>query len=198
MKFAKLLGVAAALTSLLTVCAANAATFSLVGGTTGFSLQSNFNPSGWSSPFSLGNGSPVTVFSSVNAGGGNGLFVSPSPVTLTYTYMGTEAAYHNLFEAAFSFSPGALFDNKSVSNPPLTQTFTLASNPGLVPLLFRSIDQSNANAINGVSINSAVKLAFAIVNGGTTAFAFFEDIAINGDNDFDDICLLYTSPSPRD
>ena len=186
-KLPKLIGLAAAFTSLLAVCSANAATFTLVGGT-GSTLQSNFNPSGWSNPFGLTSGSAITIFSSVNAGGGNGLFVS-SPVTLTYTYMGTEADYHNIFEAASSVSATALFDNKSGPNAPLTQTYTLSSNPGLVPALFESITPGNKDAINGVSINSAVKLAFAIVNGGSTAFAFFEDIAVGGDGDFDDMVV---------
>ena len=193
------LSAAVTVTSLLAINGAQAATFSIVGGhdTT---LLSNFNPAGWvnANNFGLGVGSTVTRFQHGNAAGGNGLFVSgPGLLNLTYTYEGTEASYKNLFEAAFTLSLPALFDNKtSVIGD--NQTFTGLSS-GLVPAFFESVTPGNKDAINGTSINKDVKIAFAVVNSGSTAYVFLEDIARKGDKDFDDMVIrIDAADAPND
>ena len=183
------LSAAVTLTSLLTINAAQAATFSIVGGHDA-KLLANFDPAGWvnADNFNLGVGSTVTRFRHGNAAGGNGLFVSgPGLVDLKYTYEGTEASYKNLFEAAFTLSLPALFDNKT-STVGDNQTFTGLSS-GLVPAFFESVTPGNKDAINGTSINKDLKIAFAVVNGGSTAYVFLEDIARKGDKDFDDMVI---------
>jgi hypothetical protein len=176
------------------ITGAQAATFTIVGGT-GSALTSNFFPTApdWvaANNFGLDVGSAIKQFTNANAAGGNGLFVAPgtpgSVVDLTFTYEGSEAGFQNLFEAAFSFTPGAMFDNKSNTNNPGALT---GLSGGLVPLLFRSIEPGNKDAINGTSISLNIAMAFAVVNGGHTAYAFFEDLPLTtGDKDFDDLVV---------
>lgn len=180
---------AIALALVLTVPRANAATFSIEGGHDAL-LLSNFDPTPtWSAAANdgIGEGATVTRFNHQNAASG-GLFVSATgQVELTYTYLGSEAGYQNLFEAAFSFSSPALFDNKS-SQVGDNQSFS-GLGSGLVPLFFNSVTPGNKEAINGSFIDKAVKIAFAVVNNDQTAYAFLEDIAKNGDKDFDDMVI---------
>lgn len=55
--------------------------------------------------------------------------------------------------------------------------------------MFRSVGAGNKDAINGTFIDAALKLSFKVVNSGHTAYAFLEDIAKNGDKDFDDMAI---------
>src|SRR5262245_25138332 len=88
------LAASVALASFLTLGKAEAVTLSLNGGTAG-SLGGNFDPAGWTNPNGIGVGSAITIYNAANAGGGNGLFVSPQNVKLTFEYLGTEAGNTN-------------------------------------------------------------------------------------------------------
>ena len=185
------IGASATLALLLSVGGASAATLQVVGGSP-FTLQSNFNPAGWSNPDGIGVGTSITIFNSTNASSG-GLEAVPSsgPVSLTFTYFGFEAAYTNDAEGAFSFGGTPMFVNQTTPlGTSVTMPYTLTS-PGLIPFLFASTGYSpTAVATNGGPINPNVELGFVIdPDNSSIAYAFFEDIAINGDQDFDDMVV---------
>lgn len=181
-------GVASAL--LLAVTGAQAATFSIVGGNNA-TLDTDFNPLNptWvaANEFGIDVGSAVKRFNQFNIAG-NGLFVAPETagyaVDLTFIYKGSEASYKNLFDDAIPFA-SALFDNKSGPNADSTLSF----GGGLVPLSFKSVGAGNKFAINGTSIDPALKISFVLSPDHHTAYAFLEDIAKDGDKDFDDMAI---------
>ena len=102
---------ALAFASVLTAGSAGAATLSLSGGSIEH-LLSSFDPGGWvpsnNDNIVGGSGGPnseVTVFSNGSTGG---LYVDAA-TKVTFTYLGTEAAYENLSFSALSL----LFNNKT-------------------------------------------------------------------------------------
>ena len=206
---------AVALAAVLSIGSANADTlgfFSIVSGNpnnatlpTGSTDTTSFNPGGWvnSNNFDLGQGSKVTAFTSFAAGQGlfvsDGLATAPLNVTLTFTYEGFEAGYKN---AAFNYNNGTsppLFVNyttmigsntysaASVGNQ-VIESFTLSTDPALVPFLFQSFG-GNTIAINGGDVTPGATIAFAVVNGGLTAYAFFDNSGAGPDNDYDDMVV---------
>ena len=200
-KFIAVLFSGVALT-ILTFSGANAATFQIVGGT-GFELNSFFDPAGWNDP-NIHKGTIIQTFNSANAETG-GLEINPSitggaAVTLSFTYLGFEAAYTNVSEASFSYnSADPMFINKStpINTPSGALAFNLTS-PGYIPFLFASWTYgADGVAINHGPIGSNVELGLLIdSSNSSTAYAFFKDIAANcpgtacsGDQDFDDMVV---------
>jgi len=186
------------------VCAAfpaavQAATFSLSSGGTNSSLSSNFNPSYLltHNPDNIhgtgGSPTSIKIFDSTHTGG---LKVSGADANtvVTYTYLGSEADYTNLFIVNAST---LVFQTQDTTSPPGTETAggttssTFSVGNGFLSFLFRSVNPGNKDAVNGGSISSYVALAIKIVNP-TTAYLFFEDIAKNGDHDFDDMVVRVT------
>jgi hypothetical protein len=172
------LGAAIVLASGIFLGSAQAATFSLTGGSAG--TLSNFDPGSWvaANNNNIDNGAGISIFSNGSPGG---LSVSGSG-SVTFTYLGTEAAYDNQARTGATL----LFQNHSTPLNTTSGSFNVSN--ALVPFLFRSINPGNLDANNGGSINAGVQIAFKLV-GATTAYAFFEDIAIGGDHDFDDMVV---------
>jgi hypothetical protein len=175
---------------------AEAATLSIVGGTVGGALPSNFNPAGWPSPNGVDDGSPITVFDSSNdevgETGYGGLYVSPTSVTLRFTYLGKEAGNTN--EAQIGFNNQVLFNTTNASvGDSVDVSFgagDIAGDPGLVPFLFQTLSEYTGGvvktAVNGGLINDPLSIAFSAVFGNTV-YAFFGDGY--GDHDFDDMTI---------
>jgi hypothetical protein len=209
--------------SLFSIGNANAAPleFGIVGGDP-YTLQQDFNPNWASAPAgsglpTVGNGtSPsIDIFYSTNASSaqatsptsfssptsstttsnGNGLGVenATSSVSLTYTFLGFEAAYTNTATDAFSIGGGtATFTNQTTA---LNSSFTLTNQTnGLVPFLFDSAgggySQTNGTAVNGGPIGKNVAIGFFINQSNPDiAYALLEDIWQGGDADFDDMVV---------
>jgi hypothetical protein len=175
-----------------------AATFSLSSGGVASSLSSNFNPSylPTHNPDNIhGNGgSPtgITIFDSSHSGG---LKVSGADANtiVTYTYLGSEADYTNLFmvNATTVFQTKNTVSPVGIETPGGTTSSAFGTGNGFLSFLFRSVTPGNKDAVNGGSISSYVALAIKIINP-TTAYLFFEDIAKNGDHDFDDMVVRVT------
>ncbi len=134
-------------------------------------------------------------FQSANVTGGLEVANSGSSAQLTYTFLGFEAAYMNVSEAAFSYNPSTpMFINQSTpANTSLTPlTVTLGAN-GLVPFLFHSNGYGtdpSGTAVNGGPIGANVAIGFMVDPSNTSiAYAFFKDIWQGGDLDFDDIVV---------
>lgn len=208
------IGAAVALATALSCGNANAATatFSLVGGSsytlpTGSGVN-GFDPGGWNSASNSGidGGTSVTAFTSFLSG--QGLFVSdgtattPLNLSLRFTYLGFEAGYTNVAEAAFVYGDDALFVNRGPTTigsntysaatvgSSIVESFSLSSNPGLVPLLFKSITGGTL-AVNGGTISGGgtTSIAFFLANGNQTAYAFFDDSGAGPDKDYDDMVV---------
>lgn len=178
----RLAGAVVALT-MLAGASANALTLSTIGGAAD-TLQSNFSPWGWTVDANhdfVGVGQSIVRFDNSMAGGvGVGLSVD-GPALVTFTYLGTEASYKNL-----SFTgPTQTFDNKVSLVWDTAGPYSAAA--GFIPFTFTSVD-GGGSAVNGLGIDPTVKIAFAIVSP-TRAYAFLEDIAQNGDGDFDDMVV---------
>ncbi len=170
-----------------------------MGGTT-FDLPSDFLsglPSGWSADnYNIGVGTPITIFTVSNIAG-NGLFVSPEEVNLTFTYEGASAAYTNQSEASLTFSNiASLFNTKaSIYNvSTYTGSFNVGSNPGLVPISFNSLcfttNPCDRTASNGGPItNSNLSIGFDVV-APNVAYAFLDDSQSNaGTIDYNDMIV---------
>jgi hypothetical protein len=197
------IGAVVAVTSCLAIGAAQAVTFSIVGGdTVNYEIGNGFapfDPNG--GPIGdLPNGTSITVFDSVNTAGANagkvGLFMDPGNVVLKFTYMGSEAGFSNSSAASFSFAGNELFSNKTAAvGDSKLKVFGEGAGNSLMPFLFKSITNSGAEAVNGGPISSSVKMAFVVL-GLDIAYALFEDTGSGGDNDFDDMVIRIQAGPP--
>jgi hypothetical protein len=163
----------------LTIANSHAATFSLSGGVTQ-NIADNFNPSGWSDAANnnIGVGTSISVFGNGAAGG---LSLSGAG-NVVFTYLGTEAGYTNIA----LFNGSQIFSNQTSLYGDTTGLYAVGA--GLLPLAFRAVTPGNQDANNGGFIDEHVKLGIKLVNA-TLAYLFFEDIAIGGDGDFDDLVV---------
>ena len=196
--------IAIAVVSSLSLGSAHANTFQIVGGTS-FTLQSNFNPSGWTgnsttgwtSPDGIYIGKTIAVFNSANASRGGLEVTGLGQTSLIYKFEGVEAAYTNYAQDAFSLTSPS-FDNQTShigDSTSLNYDFTTSK---LVPFLFDSSAYSGKKgiAVNGGPISRNVQLGFAVdPSDSSIAFAFLEDIAIHGDKDFDDMVVEIRDPA---
>jgi hypothetical protein len=138
-------------------------------------------------------GTSITVFDWNHLGG---LLVSPSTVSITFEYIGKEAAWTN---ATFTSAiPTALFSTVSGSNPPVTFAYDLG-NPAYVPFYFQTNNGNNATtpkvAHNGGAIDQSLAIAFACVSD-SVCYAMFDDGGGGpspGDRDFDDMVIRITA-----
>ena len=183
-----LLSATFAIATLISVSATRAATFSIVGGTS-TTLPGEYNPDGLAAahPDGINVGTAIKYF---QAGTNNtqGLFVSPSSVSLQFTYMGQEAGFANTADDQLFYDGTPLFNNHTTApGTSVLQSFSLSGNPGLVPFLFHSNDNSSFNAINGGPIDSNLRIAFAVF--GNIAYAFFDDGGAGPDHDYDDMVI---------
>lgn len=186
-------GSAALIMSLVAFGNANAATFTIQGGTAGV-LPGDFDPSGLAAMQADG----VNVNSAIQIFGpgtttSQGLFVSPQNVQLTFTFMGKEAGDTDGAQDALTYNGSTMFLNTAAIGSQATATFNVGGNPGLVPFLF--VDQSsggNPTATNGGPISAGTEIAFDIINS-TTAYAFFDDGGGGPDRDFDDMVVKITA-----
>ena len=123
-----------AFTSLLLIGSANAASFDIVGVGQSYTLPTNFDPNWSSTPqgftgsgpgtvidiFYGANGSspyspdPMTFTAPTASGAGLGISGANGPVSLTYTFLGFEAAYTNQAEASFTYSSTPMFQKSRV------------------------------------------------------------------------------------
>lgn len=209
---------AIALTALLGVSAARAASFDLVGTTQPYTLQSDFNPNWTAVPQGFsgsGSGTSVNILYSTPAystyaptptafntptaaGAGLGITGTNGPVTLTYTYLGYNSSFINQFEPSFTYSSSPTFQNLASSNfaaTPNGASFTTTTNlssSGLVPLLFNSTayGDSSGLAVNGGPIGSNVAMGFLIdPSNPDIAYALFKDSWQNSDGNFDNMIV---------
>jgi hypothetical protein len=204
-----------ALASLLPVGSASASSlqFDIVGGDQ-FTLLSNFNPNWASAPSGIGSGTSIDIFYSTNASSGALNFNSPTtsgaglkveyataPVTLTYTFLGFEAAYTNIATDAFSLPGGTFTFTNQTSAIGSSSSLTNQGN-GLVPFSFNSAgggySQADGTAANGGPIGQYVAIGFFVDQSNSAiAYAFLEDIWQGGDADFDDMVVqISASQSP--
>jgi hypothetical protein len=189
--------VTVALASLLSIASANAsAVFSTSGGTSG-TLSNLFNGFNWGTGLGSGitNATPVEIYGNGSTGG---LLVSPEFVSLTFTFEGASAAYTNLSQGTFTFgnSSATQLDNQTsalgTSTSPVN--YDVGPAPGLVPFTFESLCGGNCGsppvhlATNGGFIDPNLEMAIDVVSA-TTAYIFLEDIAIGGDQDFNDMIV---------
>jgi hypothetical protein len=187
---------------------AQAASFAISSGGTPENLNQDFNPDYLSisgnNPDNIHGGSgiagtPITTFSNGNVGGLQ-VIGANALTTVTYTYLGTEAAYTNLFMVGGS----TIFQNHDTSSPltsatvggTTTGSFSVAPGNSFLSFLFRTTNPGNKDAINGISIDVNTLLAVALV-GPNTAYLFFEDIAIGGDHDLDDLVVRADLAGPN-
>ena len=200
---ASVLGAASAFALLFSVAASSAATFSIVGGS-GFTLPSSgatYDPNTSSGPTpttaqtvadGVGQGTMVTSFGpGITAG--QGLFVSPQNVTLSFEFIGKEAGD---LDAALTFLNSTLLLNTENPGTIATGSFNVGSAPGLVPLKF--VDQSLSEpgtAKNGGPIDTKTAIAFYIVprTNNSVVYAFFDDGGAGPDKDYDDMVLRITA-----
>jgi hypothetical protein len=183
---------AAAFAVFLSFGSANAATFSIQGGSD--VTLSGFNPNG-SVPGILANGTHVTAFSGSFLN--QGLYVAPQNVQLTFTFLGKEAGD---FNASFAFQGGTLLLNTDAAGTSATATYNVGGNPGVVPFVFSDItDGALSHAIvNGLGGGSGTSIAFFIdPSDSSVAYALFDDSNSNGssDLDFDDMVVRIKATS---
>lgn len=207
-----------AFTSLLLIGSANAASFDIVGVGQSYTLPTNFDPNWSSTPqgftgsgpgtvidiFYGANGSspyspdPMTFTAPTASGAGLGISGANGPVSLTYTFLGFEAAYTNQAEASFTYSSTPMFQNHasgSVAATAIGASYTSTTalpSSGLVPFLFNSTTYNtpDGTAVNGGPIGANVGLGFLIDSADTNiAYAFLKDIWQGGDGDFDDMVV---------
>ncbi|MGZ5897428.1 MAG: hypothetical protein ACXWJ6_14395 [Xanthobacteraceae bacterium] len=177
--------------SVISAGAAQASSLSISAGGSPSTLTSNFDPSYLPAhnPDNIhgtgGSPTPITVFGNGSVGG---LKVNGADANtfVTYTYLGTEAAYTNLFMVGAS--PVTLFQNHNVERVAGVASSLFSASNGFLSFRFRSVDPGNKDAVNGVSIDPQVQLAVALINPNL-AYLFLEDIAQGGDHDFDDMVI---------
>jgi hypothetical protein len=184
----KLLGAVAGITFAGAV-AASAATFSIIGGVDQ-PLPADYDLSEPVPPIT------VTTFSNgaTPVAGvdmtGLGLKLSGS-AKLVFTYLGTEAGFTNK-----AFALGSLLFNNKLNAAGDTALRTAAS--GLLDLVFetsgRAGVQPAGSIANGTGTGTTgLSLGFAVVDGGKTAYAFFDDGGANRDLDYDDLAFSITA-----
>lgn len=188
---------AIAFASLVSVNGAKAALFSLTGvagtdaGVFSTTLPANFGALP-PLPDGVGIGTPIQYYTSGDVGG-FGLKIAPSAVSITFTYMGSEAGDNN---RQLLFDSTLVFDNQvpvAGTNPPFTQTFNVGGPPGLVPLVFKDLTEISS-ATNGGPMVGNVRIGFYIPGGsGPVAWAFFDDPGAGPDRDFDDLVVRMTA-----
>jgi hypothetical protein len=121
---------------------------------------------------------------------GHGLKVSPQAVDLTFTFIGKEAG-----DISVAFAGVTLFNNLTASGTSRTVSFSLGSDPALVPLSFTDTAPGGGTATNGGPIDPRMGLAF-ILDGnlpGNTAYAMLDDSGGGPDRDFDDFVIRITA-----
>lgn len=153
--------------------AAEASTFSVTGGHP-FTVNDTYDPN------------PGTVDISLwTIATANGTLWLDGPGKVTFTYLGSEAGYNNLFRI------GDLgFDNQSASNP----SFTLDLEGGLVPFSFQTTNPGGSVA-NGSSTHYYNAIMLYQLSP-TTVYALFNDSA-TGDKDYDDMVVrMDVAPVP--
>lgn len=183
------IAVAAAIVSQLSISSVSAATLSLSSGGVAGTLSGNFNPSGIAAinADGINVGTAITIFNGVANTGG--LLVSPQNVAITFDFMGKEAG----FTDALLSGGSVLFNNNAAPGTTSGQlAFNVGSNPGVVPFLFRAVTPGNFDAINGGSIASGLRIAFARVSD-SVFYAFFDDGGAGPDADFDDMVVRITA-----
>jgi hypothetical protein len=199
-------GVAAVIASIISVGSANAASLFLGGSGSTTTLGSGsqpFDPSGLAgiNADGINNGTTVTYYTSPG-NSSNGLFVSPSNVTLRFDYMGKEAGYTN--ETVLVFGDEVLFDTSSgvpgtTSSGP--RDFSFGSSPTLVPFYFKTLNNTPLNtsddksAYNGSPIDTGLAIAFACLASGDVCYAFFDDGGAGPDRDWDDLVVRISATS---
>lgn len=179
----KIFQVAAILASiLLTPAVVNAATLSLLGGTSNVSLPSNFSGPSHLGLTGLQAGDKVTTFNSSNVN--EGLQLSEG-TTIRFDYLGKEAGYINKAIELLGF--GILFSTDTDA-PGATATAYLSPNAfGLLPFKFTTSGGGGQEAENG-NIDNPLGIAFsAISDDGRSVIALFGDGA--GDHDYDDMAI---------
>lgn len=174
---------------------AGAATLNILGGsatnqTTLGALPTLFNPL-TSSP-DLSATTQITYFTLTMNPVTQGLFVSGQNVTLTFDFVGKEAAYTNL-----AVSLGTTLFSNNVTAGTLGATaselFDPPSGSALVPFTFVSTHYNpDRYAINGGTIKSSLGIAFACVSL-QTCYAFFDDGGGGVDRDWDDMVVRITA-----
>ncbi len=161
----------------------NAATLSLIGGTSGVTLPSNFSGASHLSLTGLTAGvDQVTTFDSSNPNQGLALSASSK---IRFDYLGKEAGYTNQAIELAGF--GILF-NTNTSAPGSSVTVQLAPNIfGLLPFKFTTSGGGGQEAENG-SIDNPLAIAFSAISvDGKSVIALFGDGA--GDHDYDDMAI---------
>jgi hypothetical protein len=210
--------IAGALTFLPLAGRASAASFDITGTAQSYTLPSNFDPNWSGTPqgfsgsgpgtiidiFYGANGSspyapdPMTFTAPTASGAGLAVSGAAGPVSLTYTFLGFEAAYTNQAEASFTYSSTPQFQNHTSGSVPATTigaSYTLTTSlpsSGLVPFLFNSTayNAPDGTAVNGGPIGANVGLGFLIDSANTNiAYALLKDIWQGGDGDFDDMVV---------
>ena len=170
----KLIAAAALAAALSLASAAQAVTFTLVGGDAPSALPSNFDPTPGAP--GLAPGTLVTR---------NAALSLSHKGRVTFSYFGSEAGYNNEF-----WMDGERFDNKRASNP----SFTLDLDAGLAPFAFRTASPAGTVA-NGASSGFYKSIAFHQASP-TTVFALFND-ASTSDKDYDDMVVrMEVAPVP--
>lgn len=180
--------------SVISAGAVQASSLVLSAGGSASTLLSNFDPNflfaaPGNNPDNIhGTGGSPTAITIFSAPGGGGLKVTGADANtfVTYTYLGTEAAYTNQF--LVGASPTLLFQNHSPESTGGVASSLFSASNGFLSFLFRSVTPGNKDAVNGGTINSQVQLAVALLNSNV-AYLFLEDIAVGGDHDFDDMVI---------
>lgn len=189
---------AAVVASLLSVGAARADSFSVVGGWSE-TLPSSFSPTGWSNPDNVGVGSSIQVFNTLNcfSAGCGGLFVDPGNVSVTFTYLGFEANHVDVADATFSYGGTPMFTNTTtgVGNSQ-TVTYNLGTGSTLLPFLFADTATHPDDVAKNGGPLLFTEIAYAVVDS-STVYAFFDDTGSPFSPDFDDMVVKITFASTQ-
>ncbi|GLQ07489.1 hypothetical protein [Sneathiella chinensis] len=183
-------GVGAAI--LFSAAWAQASTFSIIGGSAealnGFDLTSTTG---------LTDGDIVLVFNSSSDGTGTGLFLDGAPATVTFTYLGSEAAATN--EAVELEGTESVLFNNDTSVVGDTSTVTFSSD-GALPFGFETESETcsiwfiicwqytttTEGADNDGTIDGDLSIAL-FQESATSVIALFGDG--RGDHDYDDMAI---------
>jgi hypothetical protein len=169
------IGAAAVAAAVFLSTAASAVTFGVSGGSN-YALPSNYDPVPTSLP-DIGVGTVVSR---------NGTLSLDGPTKVTFSYIGSEAGYQNVFEVAGT----GYFDNKAASNP----SFSLDLGAGNVSLAFSTASPAGT-ATNGATSGYYASIAFYQVSP-TLVYALFNDRS-QSDKDYDDMVVrLEIAPVP--
>lgn len=174
-----ILGAAVAAATLVGALSAQAASLSIIGGNT-VSLNSDFSLAGTTG---LAIGTEVLAFNSSNDGPNTGLYLTGSPVDVTFEYLGSEAANYN---RSFEYDNGGtnfLFSNSGNWSVGDKEVVGFAEE-GIMEFYFKTINNRYAN--NAGNIAAGLTLAFFQESAGSV-IALFGDGA--GDSDYDDLAL---------